>query len=443
MKKILSLFIIPLISLFIVTEVKAEEKYLEYDEKFYEVQEQISLLEPGVLDSGINSAIDYYKENYSNYFPYYSVTIFFDSSSDCIYDLYINIKLYNESSFLYKHDFFSESSGYFVYHSPSPKSAFIFGYDSSSNSFILDSSGLGAMALFPFYDFVSNTINPYVYYYSNFDYYYYGSSLEHFISAYDPYDYLTLNDTLYVPLYDNPTTYSIHKSTEDFLIEPYYLYDENSTLEPDGEVYTTIDLNNYSYVALSLKNYDVDAFDSTFYVKGQLCPTVVYNYGLEERPNTDRCNIAYNDFNPIRYRISDNDIKNHFIYYFKAYDTSIENKIKVDSSVFNIHYITKEEENNPILDINGYKYSSIPFDNLSSTANKNEAENFVPGASKEFSFADIFTAPVDFLKDIWVSISSVFDLIFDFISLLPIELQSLLYTAFALAIALGIIKILL
>lgn len=444
MKKILGLFIIPLISLFFVTEVKAEEKYMEFQEDFSLIQEQIFSIGQDVLDSGINSIINYYKENnYSVDNPYYYISVSL-GGDDC---LYIFLSSFSKSNFDDHLSQFNQatSSSYNIF---TPIRQIIFKYDSSLNSFSFESSNdssSGGISLFRFFEFYgSNFIYPYNYYYSNFDYYYYGTSLSEFQSTASlPLNYLSVDDKLYVPLYDNPTTYSVYNSTEDFLIEPYYLYDKESTLEPDSDIYTVVDLNNYSYIALSLKDYEVEAFDSTFYVKGQLCPTVVYNYGLEERTNTDRCNIPYDDFTPIRYRISDNDINNHFIYYFKAYDTSIENKVKVDSSIFNIHYITEEEKDNPILDINGHKYSSIPYDDLSSTANKNEEENFVPGEVERVPIESFFDKPLELLKSVWGAIQAIFMIITEFILLLPPVMQGFLFTAFGISIVLGIIKILL
>lgn len=446
MKKYLSLLMIPVISLFMSMEVNAEELYLEYDEDFSLIQEKISSIGYDVFNSGVDSAINYYKENYFNDFPYYSISI--DINYDRFNDdeIHISLYVYNDSSFTYHHDFFSESSEHIVYHLPYPKTGFYFSYDSTLNSFILDSSVPSGLSLYPIFNFLSlnNFIYPYNYYYSNFDYYYYGTSLGYFISAYDvSTEFLSIDDTLYIPLYDNPTTYSVYHSTEDFLIQPYYLYDENSTLEPDSDVYTTINLNDFSYIALSLKNYDVESFDTTFYVKGQLCPTKVYGYGLTETNNTDRCNPAYQDFTPVRIYTSDYDINNHFIYYFKAYDKSIDNVVKVNSSVFNIHYITEDEKDNPILDINGHKYSAIPFDSLSSSANKNETDNFVPGAVEKVTIESFFDKPLELLESVWGAIQSIFTIITEFILLLPPVMQGFLFTAFGISIVLGIIKILL
>ena len=213
-----------------------------------------------------------------------------------------------------------------------------------------------------------------------------------------------------------------------------------------------VDLNSYPYIALSLKDYSkTEAFDVNNYVKGQYCITPVYDYGLKERrevlsqTQVERCSPYYNDFTLIRTTILKSDLDNHAIYYLKSYDTSKENKVKIDSSVFNIHYITEEEKDNPILNINGTKYSTLPFDKLTDTANKSESEGYVSGASGEIKvdWSDIFTGPLDFIKGIWSSVTQVFIVIGYFISLLPVQLQYFLYISFMLAIILGIIKIIL
>ncbi len=216
--------------------------------------------------------------------------------------------------------------------------------------------------------------------------------------------------------------------------------------------YTEVNLNDYPYIALSLKDYNkTDSFDVNNYVKGQYCITPVYDYGLKERKEVlsgtqvERCSPYYTDYTLVRTTILNSDLKNHAIYYLKAYDTSKENKVKIDTSIFNIHYITEEDKDNPILNINGTKYSVIPFDNLTDTANKSEDEGYASGAVKEFDFdfSDIFSAPLDFMKKIWSSITQVFLIITEFISLLPETLQYFLYISFILAIILGLIKIIL
>lgn len=253
----------------------------------------------------------------------------------------------------------------------------------------------------------------------------------------------------------------------DSVIINNYLDSGNTYILKNGDILPTIykgkdftdksnlvevDLNSYPYIALSLKDYSkTEAFDVNNYVKGQYCITPVYDYGLKERreflsqTQVERCSPYYNDFTLIRTTILKSDLDNHAIYYLKSYDTSKENKVKIDSSVFNIHYITEEEKDNPILNINGTKYSTLPFDKLTDTANKSESEGYVSGASGEIKvdWSDIFTGPLDFIKGIWSSVTQVFIVIGYFISLLPVQLQYFLYISFMLAIILGLLKIIL
>lgn len=238
--------------------------------------------------------------------------------------------------------------------------------------------------------------------------------------------------------------------------------------------YTEINLNNYPYVVLSLNDYSVtDEFYSNMYVKGQYCVTPGYNYGLlsYDDVNSTRvqniCSQYYDQETMVRMYVTKDNLKNNSIYYIKAQDKTKDNIIKVDTSVFTIHYIYEDDKDNPIININGKNYSIIPFDELPSTANKNTDEGFVPGLSCQvgdfncttsnyyrsdsnlfdengnLSFGSIFSSPLDLLKDIWSAIIKVFELISMLILLLPTPLQSFLFLSFMLAIILGIIKILL
>lgn len=216
------------------------------------------------------------------------------------------------------------------------------------------------------------------------------------------------------------------------------------------ENYVEVDLNSYPYIILSLKDYSkTEEFSTINYVKGQYCLTSVYNYGSTEKKDiiegskNKRCSLYYDNYTPIRTYILNSDLKNNAIYYLKSYDTTKENKVKIDTSVFNIHYISEEEKDNPIITINGKKYTPKSYDELTDTATKSEDENYADGASEKFTFSDIFTAPLEFLKTIWNSITQFFQVINQFISLLPETLQAFLYMSFMLAIILGLIKIIL
>lgn len=226
------------------------------------------------------------------------------------------------------------------------------------------------------------------------------------------------------------------------------LYKSNGLVDSFTD-YTEVNLNAYSYVAISLKDYNQGPFEVYFKVKGQFCATPVYNYGMTSKDSItnnkveDRCSLYYDDFTSFRFFILDSDLKNNSIYYLKSYDTSKDNIVKIDTSIFDISYITEEEKDNPYVTVNGKKYPTIPYDELPSTATKNEEENYIPGKSEDFNFSDIFTSPLDFLKDVWESISSVFNLIAELFSLLPEPIKTFLIISFTLAVVLGLIKIIL
>lgn len=236
---------------------------------------------------------------------------------------------------------------------------------------------------------------------------------------------------------------------------------------PSDNNYVEINLNNYAYVALSLKDYTKEISNSyseysNVYVKGQLCATPIYNYGQTEKKDiitgskTQACSQYYNDYELTRFYILPSDVKNHAIYYLKAYDTSKENLVKVDSKYFDISYITEEDKNNPQVSINGKVYPTLSYDQLTDTSTKSEDEGYISGVScavgdfncyEEYNesnvFKDIFDKPLDALKSVWSAIINVFEIIKWFILLLPPTLQSFLYLSFMIAIILGIIKIVL
>lgn len=229
--------------------------------------------------------------------------------------------------------------------------------------------------------------------------------------------------------------------------------------------YVEVDLNSYPYIALSLRDYSkTEEFSTINYAKGQYCLTPVYNYGQTEKKDiiegskNQRCSLYYDNYTPLKTYILKSDLENHAIYYLKAYDTTKENKVKIDTSIFNIHYITEEDKDNPILNINGRDYTPKSYDELTDTATKSEEENYADGGTcavgdfnctrdilglNGFSWEDIFSSPIKFLKSIWNSIVQVFNVINMFISLLPLPLQYFLYLSFMLAIILGLIKIIL
>lgn len=253
-----------------------------------------------------------------------------------------------------------------------------------------------------------------------------------------------LEDTIYNVKKENDILFTLSNKTD---VVPTY---KDKFVDKTDLNYVEVDLNSYPYIILSLKDYSkTEEFSTINYVKGQYCLTSVYNYGSTEKKDiiegskNKRCSLYYDNYTPIRTYILNSDLKNNAIYYLKAYDTTKENKVKIDTSVFNIHYVSEEEKNNPIITINGKKHTPKSYDELTDTATKSEDENYADGASEKFTFSDIFTAPLEFLKTIWNSITQFFQVINQFISLLPETLQAFLYMSFMLAIILGLIKIIL
>lgn len=384
-----------------------------------------------------------YESDYSENFPYYVITFSFNKYSNH-FIIYLNMIMSNQKfTFNYKK---GNSNGYNLAEDGTELSGLKIdgvwqqmdvSYDSSSttyNSPVLNNS-VSPPAYYAFNIYVNTTgkndliFNSCFLLSSNFD-----------LMFYTDYDSVIINNYL-----DSGNTYILKNG--DILPTIY----KGKDFTNKGNL-VEVDLNSYPYIALSLKDYSkTEAFDVNNYVKGQYCITPVYDYGLKERrevlsqTQVERCSPYYNDFTLIRTTILKSDLDNHAIYYLKSYDTSKENKVKIDSSVFNIHYITEEEKDNPILNINGTKYSTLPFDKLTDTANKSESEGYVSGASGEIkvNWSDIFTSPLDFIKGIWSSVTQVFIVIGYFIALLPITLQYFLYISFMLAIILGLLKIIL
>lgn len=376
-----------------------------------------------------------YESDYSEIYPYYVIELSFNKSSS--FSITLSMVMSNQKfSFNYKK---SANNGYgynLLEDNTNPEGLPINGkwqnlevsYDSSSTTYNLPElkKYVSVPAHYAFQPslFCSNSLVS-----SNFD-----------LMFYTDYDSVIINNYL-----DSGNTYILKNG--DILPTIY----KGKDFTNKGNL-VEVDLNSYPYIALSLKDYSkTKAFDVNNYVKGQYCITPVYDYGLKERreflsqTQVERCSPYYNDFTLIRTTILKSDLDNHAIYYLKSYDTSKENKVKIDSSVFNIHYITEEEKDNPILNINGTKYSTLPFDKLTDTANKSESEGYVSGASGEIKvdWSDIFTSPLEFIKGIWSSVTQVFIVIGYFIALLPTTLQYFLYISFMLAIILGLLKIIL
>lgn len=421
-----------------INNVKADvlTKTIDLLNDNYDYQTNKSFYEDNkvILSKLYDDVYSYYVDNYKSNYPYYLVN-FSSSFSQVTSPDSISISFYLFDT-IPNFSIFSNN-----YPSFSANRILNYTYRSSDSSYILPISEIteGSDIDIFYYIFGVDYLSYYRYFYSNFDLIINLSDSNSIILNYE---------------YSLPSTFKLSYLNGDRFIPLQEAMGLDIIKDPDlpSSGYKEVNLNNYPYIALSLKDYSkTDSFDVNNYVKGQYCITPVYDYGLKERKEVlsgtqvERCSPYYTDYTLVRTTILNSDLKNHAIYYLKAYDTSKENKVKIDTSVFDIHYITEENKNNPILNINGTKYSAIPFDNLTDTANKSEDEGYASGSVKQFDFdfSGIFSAPLDFMKKIWSSITQVFFIITEFISLLPETLQYFLYISFILAIILGLIKIIL
>ncbi|MGN1342156.1 MAG: hypothetical protein ACI4VL_02885 [Bacilli bacterium] len=450
MKKLFILSIL-FLSFFSISKVSADTIEFEFDDSTstsgYFTSLVYSFFSQEIIDSMENTMVNYWKENLKSHHPYYFISLNFLNSnvSGRGYDtLQMSITALkaipiNYSSFVsICNDYDNYSDDTISFEDKLQLTYYFDYYNGETHGYNGEPYGLYVPASFIFNNSTKNYLSGF-YYNSNFD------------LKFD------LEDT-YTITKDVDLSFTLNKND----IIPTY---KSLYLEHVEENYKEIDLNNYAYIALSLKDYSKEEeFNTTVKVKGQYCLTPVYNYGMTERKDilsgtqVERCSPYYDSFTPVRTYILKSDLENHAIYYLKAYDTSKENKVQVDTSIFDITYITEDNKDNPYVTINGKTYPTIPYDSLTDTSTKSEDEGYASGAScavgdfnctrdvlgiKGFSWSDIFTSPIDFLKKIWQGIVNVFTLINYFISILPTTLQYFLYISFMLAIILGLIKIIL
>lgn len=448
MKKYLIIGLSIISSLFFVSNVKAETKEFEYgifDSKNYVIGTGIHSYQTyfdsfkeydnfsfDLIENKIKDLIKIWEDKYKNEFPNYFISI--RSYPKVSFPTYSNMSTQYLRIMLIYSKYIPISVNQFgdCFKQASSDIGMIFvdsGSDFEFSSVSYDYS-FSDLNIFDDYDLGNSVVKSVylstLYYDSNFDL---------------PFG---LEDTIYNVKKENDILFTLSNKTD---VVPTY---KDKFVDKTDLNYVEVDLNSYPYIILSLKDYSkTEEFSTINYVKGQYCLTSVYNYGSTEKKDiiegskNKRCSLYYDNYTPIRTYILNSDLKNNAIYYLKAYDTTKENKVKIDTSIFNIHYVSEEEKNNPIITINGKKHTPKSYDELTDTATKSEDENYVDGASEKFTFSDIFTAPLEFLKTIWNSITQFFQVINQFISLLPETLQAFLYMSFMLAIILGLIKIIL
>ena len=448
MKKYLIIGLSIISSLFLVTNVKAETKEFEYgifDSENYVIGTGIHSYQTyfdnfkeydnfsfDLIENKIKDLIKIWEDKYKNEFPNYFISI--RSYPKVSFPTYSNISTHYLRIMLIYSKYIPISVNQFgdCFKQASSDIGMIFvdsGSDFEFSSVSYDYS-FSDLNIFDDYDLGNSVVKSVylstLYYDSNFDL---------------PFG---LEDTIYNVKKENDILFTLSNKTD---VVPTY---KDKFVDKTDLNYVEVDLNSYPYIILSLKDYSkTEEFSAINYVKGQYCLTSVYNYGLTEKKDiiegskNKRCSLYYDNYTPIRTYILNSDLKNNAIYYLKAYDTTKENKVKIDTSVFNIHYISEEEKDNPITTINGKKYTPKSYDELTDTATKSEDENYADGASEEFSITDIFSAPLEIFKKIINAISEFNGLIKELFSFLPDEFLAFLLAAFALLVVVAIVKILL
>ena len=210
---------------------------------------------------------------------------------------------------------------------------------------------------------------------------------------------------------------------------------------------TTVDLDNYEYVILNLKDYNQDkAFNTNLKVKGSVGITPIYNFGQTEKSDIigtkieDRCNVKYDEFTDYRLSILKQDLKNNAVYIVKSCEEG--SSFKFDNTIFNVTYVTADNVDDPVVTIGGKDYHTIPFNKLTSSANQNEEENYVPGESKKLNLSDIVSNITNTVSSFWDSIVNFMSLVTKFFNTLPIEIKGVAITTFSMACMIALIKFL-
>ncbi len=229
-------------------------------------------------------------------------------------------------------------------------------------------------------------------------------------------------------------------------IPQFYAYDKVFD-KLDTSTTTTVNLDNYEYVILNLKDYNQDkAFTTNLKVKGSIGITPIYNFGQTAKDDImgskvqDRCNVKYDAYTDYRLSILKQDLQNNSLYVVKGCEEG--SSFKFDNTIFDVTYVTADNVDDLVVTIGGKKYHVIPFDKLPSSANKNEEENYVPGESKKLTLSDIVSNVTDTVSSFWDSIVNFMSLVTKFFNTLPIEIKGVAITTFSMACMIALIKFL-
>ena len=362
-----------------------------------------------------NSIMNLYNTNYKSIYPYYQLDYGYSTSS------------YSLSLFLYSSQPSLVLRGSEIQIYPREDAAIFASYDLNEQTYInpefkLKSSGSATTyaGQNKFYDLILTT---------NFDLKI-TTSLENINTV----EFLNFRDkgTLTLKVGDS--------------IPQFYAYDKVFD-KLDTSTTTTVNLDNYEYVILNLKDYNQDkAFNTNLKVKGSIGITPIYNFGQTAKDDImgskvqDRCNVKYDDYTDYRLSILKQDLQNNSLYVVKGCEEG--SSFKFDNTIFDITYVDENNKSDPVVSIGGKDYHVIPFDKLPSSANKNEEENYVPGESEKFTLGSITKNLTSTLGSIWSTFTSFFGFVTKMFSVLPNEFQAIAILTFSTGCILGLIKIL-
>ena len=263
---------------------------------------------------------------------------------------------------------------------------------------------------------------------------------------------ISSNDLIYDPLLLYDANFDILNTSKD----TYVIKDLNLTFKPNDKFLTylsteqdkmtTINLDNYEYVILNLKDYNQDkAFNTNLKVKGSIGITPIYNFGQTAKDDImgskvqDRCNVKYDDYTDYRLSILKQDLQNNSFYVVKACE--VGSSFKFDNTIFDITYVDENNKSDPIVSIGGKDYHVIPFDKLPSSANQNEKENYVPGESERFALLDKLDFLINNLNRVWDAFTSFMGFVGKMFSTLPDEFKAIAISSFTIGCTLMIFKI--
>lgn len=431
-------YLLALLTLFVILapNVKAETINLNYNyDLFYLNFENYDVFKDflnlkhnrEIYKNLYNDLLEYYNSNYKQTYPYFICQLFYslDSENGAIYTLTFDMF----STPIHVEIYTGVNDGQLK--ATDSENAFLFStYKEKDTTYISPQ--------------FSNTGNSSVHYGFQGVYGSTGSFYENFMisSNFDLVFQLKDNSTVTINNFrDKGTVTFENNDTFPFLYSSENIFDNLATSN-----LTTVNLDDYEYVILNLKDYNQDkAFNTNLKVKGSIGITPIYNFGQTAKDDImgskvqDRCNVKYNDYTDYRLSILKQDLQNNSFYVVKGCE--VGSSFKFDNTIFDITYVDENNKSDPIVSIGGKDYHVIPFEKLPSSANKNEEENYVPGESERFALLDKLDFLINNLNRVWDAFTSFMGFVGKMFSTLPDEFKAIAISSFTIGCTLMIFKI--